>query len=164
MQSWEEILNMKWPQNACDQSGECCRGATQHQPWNALLQQAARGDTTARNFLNQFRPYPSHQAATESAPHAVEASLRIIQERGQKVENLVFYRCIYLQGANQCQIYEDRPTLCRDFPESPFSAIPACCGYKPVQQECAQKAQSLKQELARLKELQASINTIKERQ
>lgn len=155
MPSWEELLDIRWPKNACDQSGECCRGAAQYQPWQTLMRQAAQEDVTARNFLNQYQPYQSPARAKSEAPYAVEASLQVIQDRKQNPKEVVFYHCIYLSGKNQCQIYEDRPALCRDFPESPFSAIPSCCGYANAQKECAQKATQLKAELERLKRLQA---------
>lgn len=103
------------------------------------MAQAAQGDPVARAFLNQYQPYPALQDAMAQAPDAVAASRLIAEQRGDSPESLVFYRCIYLQGRNQCQIYEDRPTLCRDFPESPFGAIPKCCGYYPIQQTASRK-------------------------
>lgn len=157
MANWEEALGLKWPSNQCDQSGECCRGAAQYEPWANLLRQAAKGDLTARNFLSQYQPYANQTDAIASAPDAVEASLRIASERGQKPESVIFYRCIFLKGTNQCQIYEDRPTLCRDFPESPFGAIPKCCGYYATQQACYQIAHGLRQELETLRKLQTLL-------
>lgn len=154
---WETLLDMRWPTSACDQSGECCRGAAQSTPWRTLLAQAANGDGAARAFLNQYQPYSSLQDAIAQAPDAVAASQDIARQRGEDIETLVFYRCIYLKGRNQCQIYEDRPTLCRDFPESPFGAIPKCCGYYPLKQECHQKIQALRTELAELKRQQSML-------
>ena len=155
MQEWEKLLGMKWPQSACDRSGECCRGAAQLSPWDKLLQQAAEGSQTARNFLSQYIPYPNRAEALLNAPDAVEASLEIARMRGDKEEDIIFYHCIYLKGQSACQIYEDRPALCRDFPESPFGAIPKCCGYSEVKKQCLDKIDSLKAELQRLKVLQA---------
>ncbi len=157
MMDWETLLEMRWPKNACDQSGECCRGAAQSTPWKNLLVQAAQGDPTARAFLNQYQPYPSLEAAIAEAPDAVSASQAIADQRGEQEESLIFYRCIYLQGKNKCQIYEDRPALCREFPESPFGAIPKCCGYYPVKQDCQHKIQTLRDELAELKRLQSML-------
>lgn len=157
MMEWEKLLGVTWPQNQCDQSGECCRGAAQIKPWNNLLRQAAQGDSTSRAFLNQYQPYPSSEIAIQSAPDAVHASREIAVSRGENPESLVFYHCIYLQGKNQCRIYEDRPTLCRDFPESPFGAIPKCCGYYAAKQSCLQKAEQLRHQLAELKKLQSMV-------
>lgn len=159
MQSWQELLDVRWPrsdrpESLCDQSGECCRGSAQLAPWKNLLAQAAKGDETARDFLNQYIPYPNQATAQTQAPDAVAASLKIAGERGDQLEDVVFYHCRYLKNRNQCQIYEDRPTLCREFPESPFGAIPACCGYAALTQNCQTKLQNLKNELARLKSLE----------
>lgn len=159
METWEKLLDIRWPEAACDQSGECCRGAAQYQPWQTLIRQAAQGDSTARNFLSQYQPYPTRLLAETEAPHAVEASLAVIHDRKQNPDDVIFYRCIYLKNKNECQIYEDRPTLCRDFPESPFSAIPNCCGYASVQKACTQKAAQLKAELEHLKTLKTKINS-----
>lgn len=157
MKDWEALLEIQWPANACDQSGECCRGAAQSSPWQHIMAQAAHGDLTARAFLSQYQPYPSLQEAIAHAPAAVAASQEIAELRGDQAENLVFYRCIYLRGKNECQIYEDRPTLCREFPESPFGAIPKCCGYHPIKQHCQHKIQSIREELAELKKLQSML-------
>jgi len=103
MTSWEELLNRKWPKNACDRSGECCRGAAQFAPWKNLLPQASQGDETARNFLNQYIPYNSFEAAQDSAPHGVSASLEVAQQKGYPQEELIFYHCRYLRKSD-CQI------------------------------------------------------------
>jgi len=55
------------------------------------------------------------------------------------------------------QIYEDRPTLCRTYPESPFSAIASCCGYYPEAQSCLNQIEALRQELATLKRQEALL-------
>lgn len=157
MTGWEELLGRKWPSNACDRSGECCRGAAQYAPWKNLLAMAGQGDDTARNFLNQYVPYLSIKDATQNAPHGVETSLQVAKDKGYAAEDLVFYHCRYLQGKSDCQIYEDRPTLCRTYPESPFGAIAKCCGYYQEAQSCLNQIEELRQELASLKTLQAQL-------
>ncbi len=159
MQEWERLLGIRWPENACDRSGECCRGAAQIAPWGRLLRHAADGDLTARAFLNQFVPYPDLEAANREAPHALAASQSIAESRGEDVEALVLYRCRYLRGQNACQIYEDRPALCRDFPESPFGAVPACCGYAEATRACRQRLHDLRAELADLKKRQSMLQS-----
>lgn len=159
MKSWEELLEINWPkpggtQSLCDQSGECCRGAAQLAPWQNTLKNAAQGDTSARDFLNQFIPYASLEQARANAPSGVEANLALSTERGDNLNDLVFYHCRFLKGKNSCQIYEDRPSLCREFPESPFTSIPGCCGYAKLATTCKQKITDMKTELARLKEAQ----------
>lgn len=152
--SWEQLLGISWPRSACDQSGECCRGAAQVAPWRTLLAQAAQGHSHARAFLNQYIPYPSMRKARQHAPHAVQASLEVLNSRDESSSDVVFYHCRFLTGSNTCQIYEDRPQLCRDFPESPFGAIPACCGYAPIAATCRTRLAQLREELAKLKQQQ----------
>lgn len=154
MQEWEKLLGIEWPKNACDQSGECCRGAAQMAPWANLIPQAASGSQTARNFLSQFIPYPSQLDALQHAPSAVEASLEVVRLRGEKEEDIVFYHCRYLQGKSTCLVYEDRPNLCREFPESPFGSIPKCCGYFNAKKQCLDQIDTLKKELQCLKSMQ----------
>ena len=154
-QEWEVLLGMRWPRNACDRSGECCRGAGQLAPWSGILALASSGDMEARAFLSQYVPYPSLELARASAPDALAASLKVIAERGDEPGDLVLYGCRYLKGQSECQIYEDRPQLCRDFPESPFGAIPSCCGYAPAARACHARIADLKAELADLKRQQA---------
>lgn len=163
--NWQELLSIKWPdptspQSLCDQSGECCRGASQYQPWETTLINAGKGDKTARDFLNQFTPYPSQSIAKLSAPDAVKSSRITAQEQDRNPDEVVFYRCQYLKGKNECQIYEDRPTLCREFPESPFGSIPSCCGYASTANACHNKLTDLKKELEALKTLQNQINPL----
>lgn len=157
MKEWENLLAIPWPKNACDRSGECCRGAAQVAPWRNLLQNAANGDVTARDFLNQFVPYPDLNSARTQAPDGVAASLEIARARGDCEEVVVFYRCRFLKGQSECQIYEDRPGLCRDFPESPFGAIPRCCGYYEATCRSREKLTALRQELSSLKELRSIL-------
>ncbi len=161
-QDWKktlkEAIDITWPDpsspaSLCDQSGECCRGAAQYAPWNegSTLDQARLGDSTARAFLNQFVPYSSLEDAQQHAPAALESALLVVADRNQNKDDLVLYRCRYLQGKNVCQIYEDRPQLCREFPETPFGGIPSCCGYYSLAQECSSRIEDLKNELEALK-------------
>jgi Fe-S-cluster containining protein len=159
LQEWETLLGIQWPKDACDRSGECCRSAAQSSPWANLLRHASQNNTTARNFLNQFIPYPSLEIAKQHAPHGVEASLEIAHLQGTPHTELVFYHCRFLKGKSECQIYEDRPALCRDYPESPFGAIATCCGYFETKQKCMNRIDELKQELQHLKQLQSSLIT-----
>lgn len=159
MKKWEELLGIAWPSpegqsSLCDQSGECCRAAAQRAPWQTTLKNAGLGDPTAQNFLNQFIPYLSIEEARAVAPSGVAANLALAEERGDDLNDIVFYRCRFLKGKNTCQIYEDRPALCREFPETPFTAIPGCCGYATLAKRCNQTIEDMKEELARLKQLQ----------
>ena len=159
MKKWEELLGIRWPspeggESLCDQSGECCRAAAQLAPWRTTLKNAGLGDPTAQNFLNQFIPYASQGAAHEAAPDGVEANLSLAAERGDDLQDVVFYHCRFLKGKNICQIYEDRPALCREFPETAFTAIPGCCGYAKLAKHCNQTMEDMREELARLKKLQ----------
>ena len=123
-------------------------------PWDRILRQAAPGDETARDFLPLFVPYTSQNDAVQQAPDAVTASLRLAAERGDVLEEVVFYRCRYLEGKNRCRVYEDRPQLCREYPESPFGVVPQCCGYASTTQACLSRLEQMRADLAYYQGLQ----------
>jgi Fe-S-cluster containining protein len=154
---WETFLERQWPRNACDRSGECCRGAAQYLPWKNLLPQAAQGELTARAFLNQYIPYPNFETAATHAPYGVEASLSVARAKGYVEDDLIYYHCRFLKGKNECRIYEDRPTFCRTYPESPFGAIPNCCGYSAEAKSCLSQIETMRAELATLKQQMALL-------
>lgn len=58
--------------------------------------------------------------------------------------------CNYIGDDNLCQIYENRPQACKDFPSSPFEVLPEGCGYEGW---IFQKREMLKQQVRKQKEL-----------
>ena len=62
--------------------------------------------------------------------------------------------CNYIGEDNLCQIYENRPQACKDFPSSPFEGLPEGCGYEGW---IFQKREEQKQQVRKQKELLLSL-------
>ena len=41
-----------------------------------------------------------------------------------------FYHCPKVTEDNRCSDYENRPQICRDFPDNPIAFLPKNCGFK----------------------------------
>ena len=41
-----------------------------------------------------------------------------------------FYHCPKVTQGNRCPDYENRPQICRDFPDNPTAFLPPKCGFK----------------------------------
>ena len=44
-------------------------------------------------------------------------------------EPVYFYHCPKLNDCKRCSDYENRPQICRDFPDNPLSILPESCGF-----------------------------------
>jgi Fe-S-cluster containining protein len=157
MDRWEQLLNISKPE-ICKRTAACCLTATSLEPWKKIT--AASKNQELKDFFNIFIPYLDKNDVKEKYPDAFKSSIEIASSRSSyKSENLYFYYCRFLDPPNHCQIYEDRPSLCRSFPESPFDAIPETCGYYEWACNCRQKYYELQTELKRLKLFQYSSST-----
>ena len=93
-------------------------------------------------------------------PALVEKNLKTLKSTKCKevnVENLVFYHCSFLSDNNKCLIYEDRPNLCREFPDSPLLVLAPGCAYEKWAADCKEKHFKLKEERLKYKEELESI-------
>ena len=50
-------------------------------------------------------------------------------------EDVYFYHCPKLTTCNRCSDYENRPEICRVFPDNPLSILPESCGFYEWRQE-----------------------------
>ncbi len=123
-QKVQELLDYR-KEFTCNRTGTCCRLACSEFSYEELKQKALNNDNFARQFTSIFVPYTDIEAAREVYPEYVE----LVLSKLEKNETANFYYCKHLQGTNVCPIYEDRPQICRDFPDNPFSIIPPSCGY-----------------------------------
>jgi Fe-S-cluster containining protein len=153
LMDWSEILGVPKPQT-CNLKAACCSVATPSVPADDLLRLAVEGDETCRDFLSVFIPHLTHQAAKDfyrEAPEHVDRVLSIVRKRQTKAvleeKDVVFYHCRFLDGERRCQIYEDRPAFCRDYPASPMSILIKGCGYVPWVEACKEKLGQLGYEI-----------------
>lgn len=133
----------------CKKCGMCCRVATSAIPHSELLELAENGDTRATDFLSIFEPYESIEDAKKVSAEVVE---NVINH--STISDITFYKCKYINDENLCTNYENRPLLCRVFPQTPWAVVPPKCGYNwflfEKQEEIKQKIRAHKEELLEL--------------
>ena len=113
----------------CIGCATCCKLACSQFSPEELKQKADNGDNFATQFLSVFIPYQSKEEARKVYPEYIE----LLEENGE--ENVYFYHCPKLTKENRCSDYENRPQICRDFPDNPLSILPKACGYKAWKDE-----------------------------
>lgn len=148
------------PKPNCCSTGDCCKGVSPSTPFHQLLKRAGTGDEFAQNFFSIMVPYASHAEAAREVPGIVERSLQAVKQLDDFTEgadDIVFYRCRYLQADNRCGVHEDRPQLCRDYPDTPFVVMSPSCVYVPWAKACRKKYHALTDELSDLKEQKAYL-------
>lgn len=155
MGSYEENYLAKRPQSLCNMCGKCCRVVTTSTPYLKLKQMARRKEQAAVDFLSIFVPYDSIEAARKVDASIVDNIINSLKEDGNYDEqNMTFYYCKYLLDNNLCSNYENRPTLCRHFPSSPWAIVPPGCGYEGWlfwrREEDKQRIRKSKEELLEL--------------
>ncbi|OGI01954.1 MAG: hypothetical protein A2Y25_03010 [Candidatus Melainabacteria bacterium GWF2_37_15] len=123
----QEILDYRH-QFKCNRTGTCCKLACSEFTYEELKQKASNNDNFAQQFTSIFIPYTDIEQARKVYPEYVDLVLSTLQG-DDSGETANFYHCKHLQGTNTCPVYEDRPQICRDFPDNPFSIIPNSCGY-----------------------------------
>lgn len=137
---YESLFNL--PKPVCCSTGDCCKGVSPSKPFHTLWQKAAEGDEFARNFFAIMQPYAHHEDARKEVPGVVErtlASAKKLDSFPNDDQDVVFYRCRYLQADNRCGIHEDRPQFCRDYPDTPFIVMAPNCAYVPWAAACKKK-------------------------
>lgn len=126
---WGKMLEYRNIFN-CIGCATCCRLACSEFSYEELQQKAKNGDNFATQFTSVFIPYENENEAKAVYPEYFE----LLSEKlnGDKV---YFYHCPKLTKDNRCSDYENRPNICRDFPDNPLSILPACCGYSKWKEE-----------------------------
>jgi Fe-S-cluster containining protein len=148
MNKWAELLGI--PHHECKGTGHCCRFSSPSTPGIILIEKAGNGDEFARDYLSVFVPYQSIEEVIKLNPELVEKNLKVLEMHKCKEvtqDNLVFYHCRYLDDNNRCMVYEDRPSLCREFPDSPLLVLAPGCGYEEWAAKCKEKYFQLKQRI-----------------
>lgn len=113
---------------SCIKCGSCCKlAATPNSP-DDLKKLAENGDKFAREFAAYFKPYEDFDAIKALYPDYFD-TVDVVNEK------LYFYHCDLVTEDNLCPKYEDRPQICKDFPENPIDILPISCGFKNWQDE-----------------------------
>ena len=107
----------------CSGCATCCRLACSEYSYEELKQKASNGDSFASQFTSIFVPYENFDDARTIYPEYVD--LVMAKTNGK----IYFYHCPKLTIDNRCSDYENRPQICRDFPDNPLDILPEKCGY-----------------------------------
>lgn len=114
----------------CMGCATCCKLACSEFSYDELNQKASQGDNFAQQFTSIFIPYEDENIAKQVYPEY----FKLLAEKLDG-ENVYFYYCPKLTNENRCSDYENRPQICRDFPDNPLSLLPAACGYSAWKDE-----------------------------
>ena len=125
---YKEILAYR-SQFKCVGCATCCNLACSEFSPAELKQKAENGDNFAAQFLSVFVPYASKEDARKVYPEYI----KMLEEN--KEDYVYFYHCPKLTEDKRCSDYENRPQICRDFPDNPLSILPLSCGYKQWKDE-----------------------------
>ena len=113
----------------CVGCGSCCRLACSEFSYEELKEKAKNGDNFATQFVSTFIPYNSIDEAEKMYPEYIQ----LLKEKVD--EKVYFYHCPKVTDDNRCSDYENRPQICRDFPDNPLSILPAKCGFRAWKDE-----------------------------
>jgi Fe-S-cluster containining protein len=153
MHKWAELLDITFPE--CNKTGHCCRCASPSVSVEKLFEKAKKGEDFARDFFSVFVPHKDINTAEKESPSVVRQSLELVNKAGNSeisINTIVFYKCRFILENHTCAIYEDRPVLCRTYPDSPFYVFSEDCSCHKWAIECKEKYSKMKQELKVYKE------------
>ena len=130
----EVIYRQKWQKSLADMEenrancdccgcGVCCKFAVSEFSPEQLALKAQNCDYYALQFLETFVPYGSVDEARKIYPEYVEFLLKIADGKAY------FYHCPKVTEDNRCPDYENRPQICRDFPDNPLAFLPKSCSF-----------------------------------
>lgn len=119
---WNEILEYR-KNFHCNGCATCCNLACSEFSPEELKEKAKNGDKFAAQFTKIFVPYNSVQEAEMIYPEYLKLLSDTLDE------DVYFYHCPMLDDCKRCSAYENRPEICRVFPDNPLSILPESCGF-----------------------------------
>ena len=105
----------------CAGCGMCCNFAVSEFSYEDLKQKAENGDVFASQFVSVFIPYEKKEDYENLFPEYIE----LLDGSG----DYYVYHCPKVTNDNRCPDYENRPQICRDFPDNPLAFLPKTCSY-----------------------------------
>lgn len=109
----------------CSGCGMCCKFAVSEFSPSELKTKAKNGDKLAKQFTETFIPYNSIEEVQNIYPEYIE----MLKQTGE--DGYYFYHCPKVTEDNKCPDYENRPQICRDFPDNPIAFLPKSCSFIP---------------------------------
>ena len=127
-QKWNEILAFR-ENFHCNGCATCCNLACSEFSPEQLKEKAKNGDKFATQFTSIFIPYETREEAEKIYPEY----LKLLKD--SKEDEVYFYHCPKLTECKRCSDYENRPDICRHFPDNPLCILPESCGFYEWRQE-----------------------------
>lgn len=122
-------MNQKRENYSCLKCSSCCNMASSEFTYEELKEKAKNGDRFAGEFISIFVPYENNEIPRKIYPEYV----KLLEEKFDW--GIQFYHCPKLGADGLCSDYENRPSICRSFPENPLAALPPKCGFRPWKDE-----------------------------
>ena len=119
---WQEVLSLR-ENYSCKGCATCCNLACSEYSYEELQKRAENGDNFAKQFVSVFIPYETREDAEKVYPEY----LKLLSENVEG--DVYFYHCPKLSECKRCSDYENRPKICRDFPDNPLDILPKSCGF-----------------------------------
>ncbi len=119
---FQEIL-VERANYSCKGCATCCNLACSEFSPEELRLRAENGDNFAQQFTSIFIPYSSKEEARKIYPEYIA----LLEQN--KDSEVYFYHCPKLTEDKRCSDYENRPQICRDFPDNPLTLLPVSCGF-----------------------------------
>ena len=116
---------------SCGRCTSCCKLASSEYSYEELKERAKNGDKFSKEFVSIFVPYKSIEEPRKIYPDYVE----MLEKETEDINSIHFYYCPKLGNDGLCTDYENRPDICRDFPNNPLVALPLKCSYNQWKQE-----------------------------
>ncbi len=118
----------------CAGCGVCCKFAVSEFSPDELAKKAQNGDNYAKQFTSTFVPYDDETELEKIFPQYIS----LLQNNNQT--DCYFYHCPKVTKDNRCPDYENRPQICREFPDNPIAFLPLKCGYNEWKQNSLELA------------------------
>lgn|SRR5574344_823079 len=114
----------------CYRCTVCCKFACSEFSYEELLKKASNNDMFAKQFTSIFIPYEN----PEEAKFYFKEYYELLKTKYPNDE-LYFYHCPKISDEGLCSDYENRPDICRDFPNNPLAILPFSCGFYKWREE-----------------------------
>lgn len=122
----------------CIQCGNCCRLAVSEYSYQQLKQRANKGDKFSQDFVSVFVPFETVEDARNANPDYFNLLDNLLEE-----QKIYYYYCPKLVD-NKCSDYENRPDICKVFPNNPLQMLPSTCSFNEWKNKISKYAMFLK--------------------
>ena len=109
----------------CKRCTSCCKLASSEYSYEELKERAQNGDKFSQEFISIFVPYQNIEEPRKIYPDYIA----LLEEKFEDQTQLHFYYCPKLGENGLCTDYENRPNICKDFPNNPLVALPLKCSF-----------------------------------